>query len=108
VATVQLFQAIGTTLGFSIFGSLLYRNITSGISGLSDQFPVGTSETIMNGGTPQGLSADILLRIKLVFTEAFQHIFAISTIFGIVAFIACWFMKKEMLTSKEEVHSIMA
>ncbi len=42
VATVQLFQAIGTTLGFSIFGSLLSRNITTGLSGMSDQFPAGT------------------------------------------------------------------
>lgn len=30
-ATVQLFQSIGATLGFSIFGSLLSRNITGGM-----------------------------------------------------------------------------
>lgn len=105
VATVQLFQAIGTTLGFSIFGSLLSRNITSGISGLSDQFPAGTSETIMNGGIPQGLSADLLLQIKLVFAVAFQHIFAISIGFAIAAFLVTWIMKKEVLTSKEETPS---
>lgn len=102
VATVQLFQAIGTTLGFSIFGSLLSRNIASGLSGLSDQFPEGTAQTILNGGIPQGLSADLLLQIKMVFTEAFQHIFAIGIIFAIVAFIACLFMRKEVLTNTEE------
>ncbi|NOV02093.1 MFS transporter [Paenibacillus sp. LMG 31457] len=105
VATVQLFQAIGTTLGFSIFGSLLSRNITGGIHGLSGQFPVGTSETIMNGGIPKGLSADLLLQIKLVFSEAFQHIFAISIGFAIVAFLVTWIMKKEVLTSKDEIPS---
>nr|WP_240343846.1 MDR family MFS transporter [Paenibacillus sp. SYP-B3998] len=105
VATVQLFQSIGTTLGFSIFGSLLSRNISSGLTGLSDQFPAGTEEIIINGGIPQGLSAELLLRIKVVFAEAFQHIFTIGIIFAIVAFVACWFMKKELLTSKEEVLS---
>ncbi|MEW9702220.1 MDR family MFS transporter [Paenibacillus sp. SI8] len=102
VATVQLFQSIGTTLGFSIFGSLLSRNISSGLSGLSGEFPAGTSETIMNGGLPQGLSAELLLKIKMVFAESFQHIFAIGIGFAIVAFIACLFMKKELLTAKEE------
>ncbi|NQX67698.1 MFS transporter [Paenibacillus alba] len=99
VATVQLFQAIGTTLGFSIFGSLLSRNISSGISGLSAQFPEGTSETIMNGGIPKGISAELLMNIKLIFTGAFQHIFAISIAFAIVAFLACLFMKKEVLST---------
>ena len=101
VATVQLLQAIGTTLGFSIFGSLLSRNIASGLSGLSDQFPEGTPETILNGGIPQ-LSDDLLLQIKMVFTEAFQHIFAIGIFFAIVAFIACLFMRKEVLTNRDE------
>ncbi|OPH57594.1 multidrug transporter [Paenibacillus ferrarius] len=99
VATVQLFQAIGTTLGFSIFGSLLSRNISSGISGLSGQFPEGTSETIMNGGIPKGISPELLMNIKLIFTGAFQHIFAISIAFAIVAFLACLFMKKEILST---------
>jgi EmrB/QacA subfamily drug resistance transporter len=102
VATVQLFQSIGATLGFSIFGSLLSRNITNGLSGLSGQFPAGSRETILNGGIPAGLSADLLLQIKTVFAGAFQHIFAIGIVFAVVAFVACWFMKKERLTSKEE------
>ncbi|NRF93483.1 MFS transporter [Paenibacillus frigoriresistens] len=105
VATVQLLQAIGTTLGFSIFGSLLSRNIASGLSGLSDQFPEGTAKTILNGGIPQGLSADLLLQIKMVFTEAFQHIFAIGIFFTFAAFIACLFMRKEVLTNAEEAVS---
>ncbi|MDD9268055.1 MDR family MFS transporter [Paenibacillus sp. GCM10023248] len=108
VATVQLFQAIGTTLGFSIFGSLLSRQIVTGITGLSGQFPSGTSETIMNGGMPQGLSADLLLKIKLVFAESFQHIFAISIVFAIAAFAACLLLKKEVLSSKEELPSAPA
>ncbi|UKS29191.1 MFS transporter [Paenibacillus sp. HWE-109] len=103
VATVQLFQAIGTTLGFSIFGSLLSRNISGGIAGLSGQFPEGTSETIMNGGIPKGISPELLLSIKHIFTGAFQHIFAISIGFAIVAFIACLFMKKEVLATTEEL-----
>ncbi|WP_248924065.1 MDR family MFS transporter [Paenibacillus hamazuiensis] len=108
VATVQLFQSIGATLGFSIFGSLLSRNITGGIAGLSGQFPAGTGETIMNGGIPAGLPADLILQIKTVFAEAFQNIFAIGIGFAVAAFIACWFMRKERLTAKEEPAAIPA
>ncbi|WNR44203.1 MDR family MFS transporter [Paenibacillus roseipurpureus] len=108
VATVQLFQAIGTTLGFSIFGSLLSRNITTGLSSLSDQFPAGTSETILNGGIPQGLSPDLLLRIKTVFAESFQHMFVIGIGFAVVALIACFFMKHEVLSSHEGEAAVSA
>ncbi|MFC0215960.1 MDR family MFS transporter [Paenibacillus chartarius] len=99
VATVQLFQSIGATLGFSIFGSLLSRNISSGIAGLSGQFPPGTAETIMNGGIPAGLSSELATQIKLVFAGAFQHLFAIGIIFAAAAFMVCWFMRKEVLSS---------
>ncbi|KIL40116.1 multidrug transporter [Gordoniibacillus kamchatkensis] len=102
IATVQLFQSLGATLGFSIFGSLLSRNIHSGISALSDRFPPGTSEAIVNGALPQGLSPDLLLQIKTVFAEAFQQMFWIGAIFGIAMFIICLFMKKELLTPKQE------
>jgi EmrB/QacA subfamily drug resistance transporter len=102
VATVQLFQSIGATLGFSIFGSLLSRNITGGISGLSGQFPAGTAETIMNGGIPKGLSANLILQIKTVFADAFQHIFAIGIVFAAAAFLACWFLSKERLSVRKE------
>ncbi|NOU97168.1 MFS transporter [Paenibacillus sp. LMG 31456] len=103
VATVQLFQSLGATLGFSIFGSLLSRNIHNGIDGLSDQFPTGTSEYIMNGGLPEGLPVDLLIQIKTVFAGAFQQMFIIGTLFALAAFIICWFMKKEVLTSQQEV-----
>lgn len=102
VATVQLFQSLGATLGFSIFGSLLSRNIHDGIIGLSDRFPAGTSEAITNGGIPEGLPADLLLQIKTVFASAFQHMFWIGSLFAAVAFVICWFMKKEVLTPKQE------
>ena len=102
VATVQLFQSLGATLGFSIFGSLLSKNIHSGISELSDQFPAGTSETIINGGIPKELPSDVLIQIKTVFAEAFQHMFLIGSLFAVVAFIICWFMKKEVLKPQQE------
>ncbi|MGG1517919.1 MDR family MFS transporter [Paenibacillus oryzisoli] len=108
VATVQLFQAIGTTLGFSIFGSLLSRNIASGLEGMSDRFPAGTADSIKNGGLPSGLPADLVLSIKTVFTDAFQHIFAIGIGFAVVAFIVCFFMKKEVLSSNKEEHGAAA
>ncbi|WP_127485136.1 MDR family MFS transporter [Paenibacillus ehimensis] len=108
VATVQLFQSLGATLGFSIFGSLLSRHIHDGIAGLSDSFPAGSSESIMNGGIPEGIPADLLLQIKTVFATAFQQMFWIGAIFAAAAFIICWFMKKEVLTpQKEDGQSVM-
>ncbi|MBW7461882.1 MFS transporter, partial [Paenibacillus sepulcri] len=47
VATVQLFQSLGATLGFSIFGSMLSRHIHDGIAGMSNQFPAGSAASIM-------------------------------------------------------------
>ncbi|MCR8634046.1 MDR family MFS transporter [Paenibacillus radicis (ex Xue et al. 2023)] len=108
VATVQLFQSLGATLGFSIFGSLLSRNIHNGIDQLSDQFPAGTSDSIMNGGIPEGIPADLLLQIKTVFAGAFQQMFMIGTLFAIAVFIICWFMKKEVLTPQQNpTHTVM-
>lgn len=89
---MQLFQSLGATLGFSIFGSLLSRNIHGGIAGLSDRFPEGTSESIMNGGIPAGLSSELIEQIKTVFAEAFQQMFLIGAIFAVAAFVICWFM----------------
>lgn len=102
VATVQLFQSIGATLGFSIFGSLLAKNITTGIGQLSAEFPPGTEQSIMNGGIPVGLPTELLLQIKSIFAVAFQHMFAIGIGFAVVAFIVCWFMKREVLAQKED------
>lgn len=102
LATVQLFQSLGATLGFSIFGSLLSRSIHNGIAGLSGEFPAGTSETILNGGFPPGLSADLVQRIKTVFAEAFQHMFAIGIAFAVAAFVLTLFLRKEVLTQRAD------
>ncbi|MFC0332503.1 MDR family MFS transporter [Paenibacillus sepulcri] len=102
VATVQLFQSLGATLGFSIFGSMLSRHIHDGIAGMSNQFPAGSAASIMNGGIPQGLPADLVLSIKTVFAEAFQEMFLIGAVFAAGAFLICWFMKREVLTPQPE------
>ena len=102
VATVQLFQSLGATLGFSIFGSLLSRHIHDGIAGMSDRFPADSAESIMNGGIPEGLPADLVLGIKTVFADAFQEMFLIGAAFAAVAFAICWFMKREVLTPQAE------
>ncbi|MCS7464104.1 MFS transporter [Paenibacillus doosanensis] len=101
VATVQLFQSLGATLGFSIFGSLLSRNIHNGIAGLSAQFPAGAAESIMNGGIPAGTPASLVLQIKTVFAVAFQQMFWIGALFAAAAFVICWFMKREVLTPQQ-------
>ncbi|MBM7563926.1 MDR family MFS transporter [Paenibacillus sacheonensis] len=108
VATVQLFQSLGATLGFSIFGSLLSRRIHDGIAGLSDQFPADAADSIMNGGLPSGLASGLVLQIKTVFADAFQEMFLIGAIFAAAAFLACWFMKREVLTPKPEAKAEQA
>ncbi|WP_282943161.1 MDR family MFS transporter [Paenibacillus sp. RC67] len=101
LSTVQLFQSLGATIGLSVFGSMLARNIKSGVADLSDQLPSGTAEHIQTGGIPQGISPDLLLQVKTVFAHAFQNMFTISLIFVVAAFILCWFLKKEILSKKE-------
>lgn len=100
LSTVQLFQSLGTTLGFSIFGSLLAKHIHRGITGIG-QLPQGSAYQIETGNIPKSLSPELLLQVKAAFSHSFQNIFAIGIGFAAVAFLLCWFMKKEVLTSKE-------
>ncbi|QHW33081.1 MFS transporter [Paenibacillus rhizovicinus] len=102
LGTVQLFQSLGATIGLSIFGSLLARHINQGVSQMADQLPDGTAKNIATGGIPEGLPHDLLIKVQTVFSEAFQNIFTISFAFVIAAFIACWFLKKEVLQKREE------
>ncbi|CAG7654792.1 MDR family MFS transporter [Paenibacillus allorhizosphaerae] len=103
LATVQLFQSLGATLGFSIFGSLLSKGIGDGIAGLSDHIPDAMKASIMNGGIPSELPAEMVLKVKTVYADAFQMIFTISISFAVVTFLVCWLLKNEVLSSKEQV-----
>lgn len=102
LGTVQLFQSLGATIGLSIFGSLLARHINQGVSKLASELPEGTAANIATGGIPQGLPHDLLVKVQTVFADAFQSIFGISFVFVIAAFVACWFLKKEVLQKREE------
>lgn len=102
LGTVQLFQSLGATIGLSVFGSLLARNIRDGVSGLSDQLPAGTAAHIETGGIPAGLEPGLLVKVQTVFADSFTHIFSISLIFVIAAFVISWFLKKEVLSPKKE------
>ncbi|MCQ6561281.1 MDR family MFS transporter [Paenibacillus mendelii] len=101
LSTVQLFQSLGTTLGFSIFGSLLAKQIHSGISDIA-QLPPGSASLIETGGIPNSLASELVLQVKLAFSHSFQNIFTISIGFAVAAFLICWFMKREVLTAKDE------
>ncbi|TBL77308.1 MDR family MFS transporter [Paenibacillus thalictri] len=102
LGTVQLFQSLGATVGLSIFGSLLARNIKNGVTGLSDQLPPGEAEHIATGGIPAGLAPELTVNIQHVFASAFQNIFIISLFFVIAAFVITWFLNKGVLTKREE------
>ncbi|GJM76961.1 hypothetical protein HMSSN036_91770 [Paenibacillus macerans] len=91
---------MGPRIGLSVFGSLLARHISDGVSGLADQLPAGTASHIATGGIPQGLAPDLLVKVQTVFAGAFQNIFTISLGFVIAAFFICWFLKKEVLSKK--------
>ncbi len=81
---------------------MLSRNIHGGIANLSGEFPDGTSETILNGGFPPGLSVELVHQIKGVFAGAFQHMFAIGIAFAVAAFVLTLFLRKEVLTQRTE------
>lgn len=101
LGTVQLFQSLGATIGLSIFGSLLARNIKNGLSGMAGELPPGTANNIETGGIPAGVSHELLVKVQLVFVSAFHDIFIIALVFITAAFFICWFLKKEVLVKRE-------
>ncbi|MFC5530069.1 MDR family MFS transporter [Cohnella yongneupensis] len=102
LSTVQLFQSLGATIGMSVFGSILANNIKSGLDSVGDQLPKDVADTIATGGIPKGLDTGLADQVKLVFADAFQHLFIISIGFLIAGFAVAWFLKKEVLTKREE------
>lgn len=105
LATVPLFQSIGATVGVSIFGTLLSSTLTSKLGTLGNNLPKNMSEhmnSLAAGGIPDGLSPELFTKIKTLFVESFQHIYLYSFVIAIIAFVLCWFLKKEVLSSKEE------
>lgn len=102
VSTIGLIQSLGSTIGLSVFGSLLAKHIKDGVMAYAGQLPEGTAGNIAAGGIPKGISPDLLLSIQQVFVDAFQNLFVIALAFGVLAFIFCWFLKKEVLSSNKD------
>lgn len=106
ISTVQLFQSIGTTIGMSVFGSLLAKNIKNGIMDLNNQLPKGAADSIAKGDIPQGLSSDMIEKVQQAFSHAFQNIFTIGLGFAVAAFIVVWFFKREVLSKNDETEKM--
>lgn len=106
LATVPLFQSIGATVGVSIFGTLLSSTLTSNLGELGDKLPKSMSEhmnSLAAGGIPKGLPTELYTTIKTIFIESFQHIYSYAFFLTIISFILCWFLKKEVLSSKQKI-----
>lgn len=99
---MQLFQSIGASIGLSVFGSLLAGDIKSGIAGIADRLPAGTAGEIQTGGIPKGLAPDLLEQVKTAFASAYHNLYVISIVFVCIAFVLCWFLKKEVLQKRED------
>ncbi|MFD0617166.1 MDR family MFS transporter [Paenibacillus sp. GCM10027629] len=106
LSTVQLFQALGTTVGMSLFGSLLASHITNGVSALN--LPAGTAEKIATGGIPKDLAPDIAAQAKTVFAGAFQNLYMIALVMSVAAFVVCFFLKNEILSKKVAEEKLVA
>ncbi|MBB6732500.1 MDR family MFS transporter [Cohnella zeiphila] len=105
LSSVTLFQSFGLTIGVSVFGSLLASRITSGIGKLTGSLPADSSAGLARaaqGGIPSGLDEKLAQQIKAIFSGAFQHLYWISAIFALIAFVICLFLKKEVLTASAE------
>lgn len=103
LATVPLFQTIGATVGTSIFGTLLSSTLISKLSSLGGQLPKSMTEHMNDlaaGGIPEGLPSSLMITVKTMFVESFQHIYLYSFLAMILTFILSWFLKKEVLSSK--------
>ncbi|MBT2255345.1 MDR family MFS transporter [Priestia megaterium] len=105
LATVPLFQSIGATVGVSMFGTLLSSTLTSKLSSLGDELPKSMADNMNSleaGGIPNGLTPELFMKIKILFIESFQHIYTYAFVLTIIAFVLCFFLKKEVLSSKSE------
>ncbi|MEH7341042.1 MDR family MFS transporter [Priestia megaterium] len=105
LATVPLFQSIGATVGVSMFGTLLSSTLTSNLSSLGDELPksmANNMNSLAAGGIPSGLTPELFMKIKVLFIESFQHIYTYAFVLTIIAFVLCFFLKKEVLSSKSE------
>ncbi|MDD1511948.1 MDR family MFS transporter [Priestia megaterium] len=105
LATVPLFQSIGATVGVSMFGTLLSSTLTSKLSSLGDELPksmANNMNSLAAGGIPSGLTPELFMKIKVLFIESFQHIYTYAFVLTIIAFVLCFFLKKEVLSSKSE------
>ncbi|MDN4863489.1 MDR family MFS transporter [Priestia megaterium] len=103
LATVPLFQSIGATVGVSMFGTLLSSTLTSNLSSLGDELPksmANNMNSLAAGGIPSGLTPEFFMKIKVLFIESFQHIYTYAFVLTIIAFVLCFFLKKEVLSSK--------
>jgi EmrB/QacA subfamily drug resistance transporter len=101
LTSVTLFQSFGLTIGVSVFGSLLAAHITSGIGKLAGKLPAGSVEGLgqaAQGGIPKGLDAKLVEQIKVVFSDAFQHLYWVSFGFALVVILICFFLKREVLS----------
>ncbi|MEI2467279.1 MDR family MFS transporter [Niallia taxi] len=105
LATVPLFQTIGATVGVSLFGNLLSSTLTSKLQSLGDKLPASMAENmncLAAGGVPAGLPKGLLTQINTLFIDSFQHIYMYSFVIAIIAFVLCWFLQKEVLSTKPE------
>lgn len=105
LATVPLFQSIGATVGVSMFGTLLSSTLTSNLSSLGDELPKSMADnmnSLVAGGIPNSLTPELFIKIKVLFIESFQHIYTYAFVLTIIAFVLCFFLKKEVLSSKPE------
>jgi len=106
LSTVPLFQTIGATVGVSVFGSLLSSSLTNKLESLGTSLPESIAGNIKNlaaGGIPNDLSPNMLIQIKTLFIESFQHIYLYAFACMIIAFVLCLFLKKEVLSPKTEI-----
>ncbi|SHE50335.1 drug resistance transporter, EmrB/QacA subfamily [Seinonella peptonophila] len=105
LATVPLFQTIGATVGVSIFGSILSSTLTSKLQSISHALPkeiLGNLHNFATSGIPDHLAPHLVNLLKTAFIQSFQHIYFYALICSIIAFVLTWFLKKEVLLSKND------
>jgi len=108
-SSVTLFQSIGMTIGFSLFGSLLASKITSGMKSLASNLSMDQLiqiKNIENGLIPKNLDPALLEKVKTVFVHSFQQLYWVSFALAIISFLICWGLKKEILIKKDEENEV--
>lgn len=100
-SSVKFFQSIGATIGVSVLGVLMTNRMTTGLTGIDQQFSTIPANQLHQLTNPQillnpqarlSMPQGLLQNLLQVFANSVQAVFLAGLVFIIVGLVVAWFM----------------